>query len=649
MSIKTVISSDTNWGNAGNGTVTFFNEGTTTVNNWTVTVKVQGSLNIQECWNASFVKTTDGYTFSGKDWNKNIASKQTVTSGFSYTGTGKFTFTTDSTSNSTNTPTTTNPDITNKKYKVSIVKVDDTQKTAALKVTNISSEVINNIMFEITINGLNVSDCKTVRFYKYNTDYIIKGAKADFKSTETREFVFTFIGNQAFTLTTEDPQVLIVNEQNTPTTPTTPSTPTTPTTPSTPTTPTIPTTPTTPTNTNTKTNKKVMGYVAQWDLYDRKYPIETIPGDKLTHIMYAFCLPNPSQEDFNKLKENYPFPPKPYYPPPQLPEGAFAIHDEYAFEQQVPALMALKQKYPHLKICISLGGWTLSWTMSKVMSTPSLRTQFIKSSVDAIIKYGFDGFDLDWEYPGKQGAGYNVVDEVNDKVNVATFFKELQKELQTRIPNKHIELSVASGANKKVIEQYKESIQYLDYFNLMTYDFYGSWGNGGHLSGLYQNPAQGNPEDGFNIDAAVTTSLTICPKEKLCIGVPFYARGWQSLQKDPNNPDAPIIFGVSTQGPGVTKSQNAGGEPGLTCWKDLRDFIGKNNNIEYFDEVAKVPYVHNSITGETWSYDNPKSIQYKMQYLKEKDLAGLIIWQLSDDVRDSKNSLLDAINLHLKS
>jgi chitinase len=311
--------------------------------------------------------------------------------------------------------------------------------------------------------------------------------------------------------------------------------------------------------------------------------------------------------------------------------------------------MALKQKYPHLKICISLGGWTLSWTMSKVMSTPSLRTQFIKSSVDAIIKYGFDGFDLDWEYPGKQGAGYNVVDEVNDKVNVATFFKELQKELQTRIPNKHIELSVASGANKKVIEQYKESIQYLDYFNLMTYDFYGSWGNGGHLSGLYQNPAQGNPEDGFNIDAAVTTSLTICPKEKLCIGVPFYARGWQSLQKDPNNPDAPIIFGVSTQGPGVTKSQNAGGEPGLTCWKDLRDFIGKNNNIEYFDEVAKVPYVHNSITGETWSYDNPKSIQYKMQYLKEKDLAGLIIWQLSDDVRDSKNSLLDAINLHLKS
>lgn len=642
MSIKTVITSDTNWGNAGNGTVTFFNEGTASVNNWTVTVKVQGSLNIQECWNASFVKTEDGYIFSGKDWNKNIASKQTITSGFSYTGTGKFTFTTDGT-NSTNTnntpvlnPTPTpTPDITKKKYKVSIVKIDNSLKTASLKITNISNQAIDNIVFEITINGLSVSDCKTIRFYKYNTDYIVKGTKAGLKATETREFVFIFTGEQAFKLTTEDPQVLIENEQEIPTNPATP-----PITPSTPTTPSVP---------SIKTNKKIMGYVAQWDLYDRKYPIETIPGDKLTHIMYAFCLPNPNQEDYNKLKENYPFPPKPYYPPPQLPEGAFAIHDEYAFEQQVPALMALKQKYPHLKICISMGGWTLSWTMSKVMSSPTLRKQFIKSSVDAIIKYGFDGFDLDWEYPGKQGAGYNVVDEVNDKVNVATFFKELQVELKARLPNKHIELSVASGANKKVIEQYKDTIQYLDYFNLMTYDFYGSWGNGGHLSGLYQNPAQGNPEDGFNIDAAVTTALTICPKEKLCIGVPFYARGWQSLQKDPNNPEAPIIFGISTQGPGITKSQNAGGEPGLTCWKDLRDFIGKNNNIEYFDDVAKVPYVHNSVTGETWSYDNPKSIQYKMQYLKEKDLAGLIIWQLSDDVRDGKNSLLDAINLHLKA
>lgn len=635
MSIKTNIQSDTNWGNAGNGTLTFVNEGSSSVNNWSVDMKVDGSLNIQECWNVSFVKTADGYKFSGKDWNKVISSKQTITSGFSYTGTGKFTFSivSDTATTPTTTPTPTpTPPLTNKKYKVSIVKLDNALKTAVLKVTNITNDIISNVFFEVTVNGIVVKDCKTIRFYRYDTDYIIKGKNVALKPSETKEFPFVFTGDQTVQLQTEDPQVLIVTEQESTSTNTSTNT-----------------TSDTTTNTSVKQSKKVMGYVAQWDMYDRKYPIETIPGDKLTHIMYAFCLPNPNQEDYNKLKEHYPFPPKPYYPPPQLPEGAFAIHDEYAFEQQVPALMALKQKYPHLKICISLGGWTLSWTMSKVMSTPSLRSQFIKSSVDAIIKYGFDGFDLDWEYPGKQGAGYNVVDEVNDKVNVATFFKELKAELKTRLPSKHIELSVASGANKKVIEQYKDSIQYLDYFNLMTYDFYGSWGNGGHLSGLYQNPQQGNPEDGFNIDAAVTSALTICPKEKLCIGVPFYARGWQSLQKDPNNPTAPIIFGVSTQGPGITKSQNAGGEPGLTCWKDLRDFIGKNNNIEYFDDVAKVPYVYNSTTGETWTYDNPKSIQFKIQYLKEKDLAGLIIWQLSDDVRDGKNSLLDAINLHLKS
>lgn len=628
MALKITITSDSNWGDSGNGTISLTNEGSSQVSNWSIKVKIQGSLDIQECWNMSVVKDVDGFTLTGKEWNRTIDAKQTITSGFSYKGTGKFTYTTTSSTSTSSSnqssvaipPTTNTSNTSPLKYKIAISKIDVKTKKAFFSVSNVSKDLVSNALFEVTIEGFVVKDCKPLRFYRNGNDYIVKCLKIDLKPNDRKEFVLTFTGDQLLKLTSTDPQVLIVNETDT-------------------------TTPSTAPASNKQ--KKIMGYLAQWDLYDRKYPVETIPGDKLTHIMYAFCLPNPNQEDYNKLKENYPFPPKPYYPPPQLPEGSFAIHDEYAFQQQVPALMALKQKFPHLKICISLGGWTLSWTMSKVMATPALRTEFIKSSVDAIIKYGFDGFDLDWEYPGKQGAGYNIVDETNDKVNVATFFKELRKELQVRLPNKYIELSVASGANKIVIPQYKDAIQYLDYFNLMTYDFYGSWGNGGHLSGLYQNPAQGNPEDGFYIDAAVKTALSICPKEKLCIGVPFYARGWQCLIKDSNNPTAPIIFGVSSKGPGLTKSQNSGGEPGLTCWKDLRDFIGKNNNIEYFDDIAKVPYVHNITTGETWTYDNPKSIQLKMQYVKEKDLAGVIIWQLSDDVRDGKNSLLDAVHSNL--
>lgn len=451
---------------------------------------------------------------------------------------------------------------------------------------------------------------------------------------------FSYNGGATFNVTTSDANVKLNNSTPVPTPTPTPvptpvPTPTPPTTP--PPTPSPPLTPTSPIS----TKKKIVGYVAQWDIYDRKYPVSSIPAEKLTHIMYAFCLPNPSQEDFNKLKSNYPFPPKPYYPPPKIAEGALAIHDEWAFQQQVSGFASLKQRNPNLKICLSVGGWTLSWTMSKVMANPQLRSTFVKSSVDFLLKYNFDGYDLDWEYPGKQGAGYNVVDEVNDKVNLVQFLKEIRAEMDTRSPNKHLELSIAAGVNPQVLAQYKEAAKYLDYFNLMTYDFYGSWGDGGHLSGLYPNPAHAGAINGFDCDSAVKATLQFCPKEKICLGVPFYARGWKSLRQD--KPNAPIIFGKSVAGPGVTLSPAKGGEPGLTCWKELRDVIAQGKLTEAFDDVSKVPYAYNPTTGETWSYDNPKSLALKTKYVLDNDLAGIMIWQLSDDVRDGKDSLLDAI------
>jgi chitinase len=392
-----------------------------------------------------------------------------------------------------------------------------------------------------------------------------------------------------------------------------------------------------------KIKKKIIGYLAQWDIYGRNYHIKDIPGNKLTHIMYAFCLPNPSQEDYDLLKKNYPFPPLPYYAPPKLAEGAFAIHDEYAFNTQVEEFDALKKKYPHLKICISMGGWSLSWNMSKVMKDAVLRKRFITTSVDAIIKYNFDGFDLDWEYPGKQGVGYNSVDEINDKKNIELFFKELRTELNTRIPNKYIEISVATGCNPIVLEQYKDCSPLLDYINLMSYDYYGSWGDGGHNSALFDNPLQKATESKFNAHDSVQIMLKYFPAEKIGLGIPFYGRGWSKLEKDPSKPNAPIIFGLNKGSPGVTKSVNTGGEPGLTCWKDLRDWVNKSPNVETFDDISKTNYCTNPSTGETWSYDNPKSVSIKCKYVNENKLAGVMIWQLSDDVRDGRDSLLDTV------
>lgn len=390
-------------------------------------------------------------------------------------------------------------------------------------------------------------------------------------------------------------------------------------------------------------SKRVVGYFAQWDLYDRNFSTTDVDGKKLTHLMYCFCLPNPSQADYDILVANRRTPPNPYTAPPTSPEGSLIVHDGWAFSQHIKGLQALKAQYPHLKVCISIGGATLSWTLSKILANATTRRRFVNTSVTFILRHGFDGFDLDWEYPGKKGAPYNVIDVVNDSRNVALFLRELRQALNARSPTKYIEISVASGCTQEVIDQYKDCVDVIDSFNVMTYDFYGGWGNGGHNSGLFQNPLNKGAFLGYDVHNSIQRALSVFPSHKICIGCAFYGRGWKRLVKDPTNPNAPIIFGISRAGDAPTLSAGTGGESGLSCWKDLKNKVGKDGFVRFYDEVACVPYLHNSVTGETWSYDDVQSISAKAKYVLDNNLGGIMIWQLSDDVRDGNESLLDAI------
>jgi hypothetical protein len=124
-------------------------------------------------------------------------------------------------------------------------------------------------------------------------------------------------------------------------------------------------------------NKKVFGYFGEWDIYQRSYNVEDIPANQLTHICYAFMLPNPSQADYNTLAANYLFPPKPYSP--TIPEGTLTTHDAYAHGLNMSKLKNLKLRYPNVKILISVGGWSLSFTLSKIAANATLKSTFIKS------------------------------------------------------------------------------------------------------------------------------------------------------------------------------------------------------------------------------------------------------------------------------
>ena len=387
------------------------------------------------------------------------------------------------------------------------------------------------------------------------------------------------------------------------------------------------------------TNKKVFGYYTQWDMYGRSFNASAVNGDQLTHLLYAFFFPNPSQADYNLLAQNYAFPPKPFYP--SAPEGSLAIHDEYAFNTQIANIQALKIKYPHLHLGISVGGWTLSYTLSKVMANAMLRSNLVKSSVAFMLKYGFDTFDLDWEYPKKIGISYNYVSDQDDS-NLTLFFKELRAEMDAKSPNKYLEITCAIGVDPKVMQCYVNSVQYLDYINLMCYDYSGDFSDPSYLAAIYPNPLDSYATNsGFYTDLILKNAKALFPSNKLCVGVPNYGRGWSKVVQ--TNPSLPLIFGKNYGGSPPSLGASKGIENGYSSWCDLEPLILNKTFTEYWDSIALAPWCTKPSTGETWTYDNPKSMKIKGKYICDQNIAGSIVWELGDDLYSGKDNLVDAL------
>ena len=398
----------------------------------------------------------------------------------------------------------------------------------------------------------------------------------------------------------------------------------------------------------TKTDKLRFGYFTEWSIYQRQYNVDMIPVHNLSHVMYSFMLANPSQNDFDVLKQNYPFPPLPYRPPPTVPEGRLVHHDEWAAQQIIPKFKGLKDRNPHIKLGVSVGGWTLSWNLSNIAKNPTTRREFVKSSVDFTLNNDFDFLDIDWEYPSKKGAGQNFT-HPDDPQNFVLLLKELREEFDSRSPNKHIQLTSAAGIDPVVLNAYKGAEKHLDYVLGMHYDVCGStWAVGNH-SPMYHDPDNKDVDPTWNVTASVDLLIENGFKpSQICVGCPLYGRGWSKI--DPYNKDKPI-FGKNVGGTPNSLSGDAG-EPGLSSWRHMQSEFLKSEWTTHYDDVEKAAYAIKN-TGETWSYEDPKTAVEKAKYVTEKGLGGMLFWELSDNVRgelegNPQYDILEAINQHFE-
>ena len=355
-------------------------------------------------------------------------------------------------------------------------------------------------------------------------------------------------------------------------------------------------------------NKKLIAYYPAWATYARGFQVSDIPGQKLTHINYAFaniqngrCVLGDSYADIDK---------------------AFAgdTWDQGALRGNFGQLRKLKAANPSLKTMISIGGWTWSENFATAAASDASRKAFASSCVTFMKQYGFDGIDIDWEYPVSGGLNAGTP---ADKQNYTALLKEFRTELNAEEAkdSRSYSLSIAAPAGPSIIPNLESAKigGVLDWMNLMSYDFHGSWDP---ITG-HNAPMTVGPKDsaaGFSITDAVDSYLKAgFPAAKLVLGVPFYGRGWENV--GPN--------GSGLYQPGTAASVGTW-EKGVFDYSDIKSNYLPSMTRSW-DASAQVPYLYDSARRLWISYDDAQSMKIKADYIKAKGLGGAMIWEITGD------------------
>ncbi|TMW43339.1 hypothetical protein DOY81_011583, partial [Sarcophaga bullata] len=287
-------------------------------------------------------------------------------------------------------------------------------------------------------------------------------------------------------------------------------------------------------------------------------------------------------------------------------EGKFNVLDSWLDLDSglgnIKKTIDLKRINPKLKVLAVVGGWNEgSIKYSNMAADASKRQVFIQSSLEFILKHGFDGLDLDWEYPAQRELGVAVG---------------------------------ASAETARISYDIPNIAKQVDFINVMTYDFAGTWD--GKVG--FNAPLEGQGNN--NVKSAIEYWLRAgAPFEKLLLGLAFYGRSFTLANPQQNSVDSPII------GPGIPGPYTR--EGGFMGYNEI---CSLENSWNYqWSSPNQVPYIYNS---NQWiGYDNPKSIDLKVDFANAKNLGGVMLWSIeTDDFRGKcglKYPLLNAINKKL--
>jgi GH18 family chitinase len=406
---------------------------------------------------------------------------------------------------------------------------------------------------------------------------------------------------------------------------------------------------------------KLVGYFENWAQYrpaGGKCLPEQIDPSLFTHINFAFGLfgfvtwsvdPTPTRTGDQRLT------------------GDYRIQPVEWNDQTVlyPALQRLKQKNPTLKTLLSIGGWSINscddqpnagnphpygpytcHLFSHMAADPQGRQQFIQSAIAYAHQYGFDGIDIDWEYPGYMGRGGSEADFENFLRLIQEFRAQAGPNfLLTWAAPAIVSTGGSAGGPKNDPTTYFQWVaqcaQSFDWLNVMSYDFHGAFDDPIQVGTGVNAPLvqDSTPNGPFSIKHTVEAYLNAgIPQDKIVLGLPTYGRSFTV-----SGPLTATDHGYGKPFRGAGPAGPATQVPGVLAYYEILAQLASGELTEAWDEATLTPYAYNSATGVWVSYDNEKSLAYKVSYLCEQELGGAMVWAIDNDAFSDGFPLLRTI------
>ena len=436
--------------------------------------------------------------------------------------------------------------------------------------------------------------------------------------------------------------------------------------------------------------RMILGYFAGWSIYKQDaLKLEEIDAKKLTHLTYAFAGIDPATHKLQLTD----------------PNADLGASSEKLLEGNFGKFWKLKNEHRHLKTGLAVGGWTGSAEFSRMCASEKGRKAFLGSLMRAVIDFGLDYVDLDWEYPVEGGLAENSV-SFNDPDNLLLLVKEWHELGNKVVKNGLLDfappLTMAVPTGSSLLRNFplEDMLPYVSHFLLMTYDF-GTYDKSGnkivdHHANFRQRPAgdtitvqdeqdeweaeiSGDWRGQNSLEGAVKylTEEREIPKERLVAGVPFYGRQFNGvrglglpvpllkyLKGDFFAPSKSTecqleISAFSLLGYDACVAVPSGAlekdalSSGATETVSYREVLRRVNTPEmnaFWEPACQSEFaVSNS---EPWStslsfisYESPRSLYKKSKWIRESGLGGAMIWELSLDLEPlHKHALLPILH-----